>query len=395
MVRSLPPYPASPLLIGLAGGAAMAAAMGFGRFVYTPILPGMMAGASLSAADAGLIAGANFAGYLIGAVLAAYGWAAGRERRVALFGLVATGVLLAAMAATTSLATFLVIRFLAGIASAFAMIFTSAIVLAHAARGEAVQILHFGGVGLGIALSSALVLAIGMVPGFDAHGWRWEWLASAAAVAALAVLVSRLLPHAGPAGAAGREPALHWRPPLVLVTASYGLFGFGYVITATFLVTMARQAAAGAAVEFLAWFIAGTAAAVSLVVWRPVLRRFGAVTAYAACTGLEALGILASVLLPPAAGALAGGLFLGLTFMAVTAYGLQIGRMLAPDSPRRAMALMTAAFGTGQILGPLVAGWLAERTGDFTLPTMIAVLVLALSTLLAGLLALPPMRRLR
>src|SRR5690606_19093593 len=108
-----------------------------------------------------------------------------------------------------------------------------------------------------------------------------------------------------------------------------------------------------------------------------------------ACTGLEAIGILASVLLPPAAGALTGGLFLGLTFMAVTAYGLQIGRMLAPASPRRAMALMTAAFGTGQILGPLVAGWLAERTGSFTLPTMIAVLVLVFSTLFV----LPLMRR--
>src|SRR3546814_144118 len=245
----------------------MAGAMGFGRFVYTPILPGMMEGAPLSAADAGLIAGANFAGYLLGAILAAYGWAAGRERRVALGGLVATAVLLVAMAATSNVAAFLAIRFLAGLASAFAMIFTSSIVLAHAARGEEVQILHFGGVGAGIALSSALVLAVGMVPGNGADGWRWEWIGSAVAVGLVVVVVSRLLPHAG-AAAAGKEPVLCWRLPLVLVTASYGLFGFGYVITATFLVTMARQAAAGAGVEFLAWFIAGTAAAVSLIAWR-------------------------------------------------------------------------------------------------------------------------------
>lgn len=366
----------------------MAGAMGFGRFVYTPILPGMMEGASLSSADAGLIAGANFAGYLLGAILAAYGWAAGRERGIAFGGLAATAVLLAGMAVTDSVPVFLLIRFLAGLASAFAMIFTSSIVLAHAARGEVVQILHFGGVGFGIALSSALVLAIGAALGDGAHSWRWAWVGSAVMVAVMVIPVSRLLPHAGAAGAAGREPALPWRLPLVLVTASYGLFGFGYVITATFLVTMARIASAGPMVEFLAWFVAGIAAAVSLLAWRPFLCRFGLVAAYAACTGLQAIGILASVLLAPAMGALVGGLFLGLIFMAVTAYGLQIGRALAPASPRRAMALMTAAFGTGQILGPLVAGWAAERTGDFTLPTMIAVLVLGLSTLLV----LPLMR---
>jgi fucose permease len=68
----------------LAGMIAMAAAMGFGRFSFTPILPGMMSGVPLSAADAGFVASANFVGYLVGAVLAAYGWAAGRERKVAL-----------------------------------------------------------------------------------------------------------------------------------------------------------------------------------------------------------------------------------------------------------------------------------------------------------------------
>lgn len=389
MAARFPREHASPFLIGLAGGAAMAAAMGFGRFVYTLILPGMMEGASLSAADAGLIAGANFAGYLLGAVLAGFGWAAGRERAVAVLGLVATVVLLAAMAMVDGLAAFTVIRFLAGLASALAMVFTSSIVLAQSARGESVQILHFGGVGLGIALSSALVFVFNLIAGDGAHGWRSEWIGSAVAAGVLLMLAMRFLPRPTGGQATVREPQLVWDRPLLLVTASYGLFGFGYVITATFLVTMARAADAGTSIEFLAWLGTGLAAALSLVVWRGLVRRFGLVATYAACIAVEAVGVLASVLLPPAAGALVGGIFLGLTFMAVTAYGLQLGRRLAADSPRRALASMTAAFGTGQIIGPLVAGWLAEASGSFTWPTVLAASVLAVSAALVAPLLAP------
>lgn len=371
------------MLIGFAGAVAMAAAMGFGRFAYTPILPGMIGAIPLSAADAGLIAAGNFAGYLAGAVLASYGWAAGRERRVALFGLVATALLLVAMAFTTSVVAFVIIRFLAGLASALAMIFTSSIVLPHAAGRDSVGILHFGGVGAGIALSSALVLGINTVAGDATHGWRLNWLAAAVVVAAALVAVARSLPKPVTGTVTHAEPALRWRPPLVFLTLSYGLFGFGYVITATFLVTIARMGEAGSIVEFLAWFLTGTVAAVSLVLWRPLVKSHGIVKAYLAALLLEALGVFGSVALPPTAGAIIGGLLLGATFMAVTAYGLQIARKLSPDSPRRALAVMTAAFGTGQIAGPLVAGRLAEASGSFEIPTLIAAATLIVGALLA------------
>ncbi len=366
----------------------MATAMGFGRFFYTPVLPGMMSGIPLSAADAGLIAAGNFAGYLAGALLASQGWATGFERRLALGGLLATALLLVAMATTIWLPAFVLIRFCAGLASAFAMIFTSSIVLAHGQGRASVGALHFGGVGAGIAASSILAFLVHLMLGNAADGWRVNWICGALVVLLVLLIVSKLLPQPVAAHSAQAEPPMRWDRPLVLLTISYGLFGFGYVVTATFLVAIARAANAGPIVETGTWFITGGTAAISLFLWQPFADRFGLVRSYLVCLILTAAGVLGSVWLPPMIGILSGGVLLGLTFMTVTSHGLQIVRRLAPESPRRALALMTAAFGVGQIFGPLIAGWATEWSGSFTLASVIAALVL----LVAFVLALPVVR---
>lgn len=371
---------------------AMSAAMGFGRFSYTPILPGMLSGVPLSPADAGFIASANFAGYLAGAVLAAYGWATGRERKIALLALLANALLLAAMGATDSVLAFAVIRFLAGLASAFAMIFTSSIVLSHgmAAGNDHVQAAHFGGPGVGIALSSVMVMLIGLIFA-DGASWRADWITGALFSALSLVAVWALLPlEPVRAGNSGKEPPIAWKLPTVLLTLSYGIFGFGYVITATFLVTIARMDAAGRTAEFLCWFIAGLAAAIALFAWRPLVRPLGLGWVYVATFLVQAVGVLATVLLPHSIAPLIGGALFGVTFLAITAYGLQIGRKLVPESARRIFATMTAAFGLGQIIGPIVAGWIAERTGSFTVPTYMA----AAALILCAALVLPVIKRL-
>ena len=78
-----------------------------------------------------------------------------------------------------------------------------------------------------------------------------------------------------------------------------------------------------------------------------------------------------------------GGLLLGLTFIVITAFGFQAGRVLLPHSQRRVMAVMTAAFGIGQIIGPLIGGYVANITGDFIIATLAAAAGLVVAALFA------------
>ncbi len=366
----------------LGGLIGMAAAMGIGRFVYTPILPGMMDELSLSASDAGLIASANYLGYLVGAVLAAGGWAHGRERAVMLASVLASALLCVAMGLVDSFAAFIVIRFAAGIASAFMLVFLATIVFSHlAAAGRMdLQALHFSGVGVGIAISALMIGALVIAHRPWTAGWIWAGLLSLVAFVAVALLVRE-----GPVvtGEPAREPPLPNDPALKRLIWAYGLFGFGYIVTATFLIAIVRSGDGGRLFEAAVWLACGLAIPPANFLWQRLSRRIGLANVVALGCLTEAVGVMASVAVGGYAGPLAAAVLLGGTFVAITALGLQMGRVLAGRSPRRALALMTAAFSVGQISGPLVAGWLADLTGTYFAGSAIAALCLVAAGALA------------
>ena len=377
------------LRYALAGALAMAIGMGIGRFAYTPILPGMMEGLGLTASDAGLIASANYVGYLTGAILAGGGWGQGRERSMAYLGTGGTAVLTAAMGLTDAMPAFLLFRFVAGIASAFMMIFLSTIIFSQLARTQqaGLQSLHFGGVGLGITVSAIVTGAV-FVLGL---GWQMNWFAAAgvSAIAFMAVVWLMGVDDYAPPSQSRREPPLVWNPALAKITLAYAIFGAGYIVTATFLIAIVRQSDGGFVVESGVWLAAGLAGAPSVWLWSLVARRLGLAAAFGIGCVVEAVGVVASVSIGGYGAQLLAGALLGGTFIAVTAMGLQIGRAVAGDAPRRALAIMTAAFGVGQITGPLLAGIAADLTGSFFAPSIGA----AVALMIAGLVGLQASNR--
>lgn len=367
--------------LAIGGMAAMATAMGLGRFVFTPLLPDLMAGMGLNPSQAGLIASANYVGYLVGAVLAGYSWAAGRERAVFALALIATTALLAVMPFAGGVVSLSVIRFVAGVASAFALVFCATILFSHFAAAERNDLvaLHFGGVGVGMAASALLLLGLGLT----SAQWTTGWYA-AAMLALVGSIVAIGLVRADPVRHEDlKEPPLVWTRKLIAIVTAYGLFGCGYIVTATFLVAILRDKAGPSDMEGPVWLATGIAAAVSVHVWEPVARRFGLAVSFSIACLVEAVGVSASVLLPSPLGPFVGGLLLGGTFVAITTFGLQLGGILAPRSRRKALAVMTAAFGTGQIIGPLFAGRLADVSGNYTSGSMIAAIILTVAALLA------------
>jgi predicted MFS family arabinose efflux permease len=347
----------------------------------------MITALGLGRSSAGLIASANFLGYLLGALLAARPNLRGSRHRWLVGCLAVSAITTGGMGLAQSLLSFLVLRFLGGAASAVVLIFATVVVLEHLteARRPELSALHFAGVGIGIAASAVLVAALTNA----GYSWRSLWLGtgllSLAGTLAAALLIRDDAAHALPSAPPLARPATG--PRLRRLITAYGLFGFGYVITATFIVIIVRGTPATQTLEPEIWVVFGLAAAPSVVLWTSISTRLGIPMTFALACVVEAGGVLSSVAWPTVTGVFLAAALVGGTFMGLTALGLVQARTLATGNPHRALALMTGAFGLGQIVGPTFAGVVSDALGSFTVPSIAAAAALLIAgglTLLHG-----------
>jgi predicted MFS family arabinose efflux permease len=138
--------------------------------------------------------------------------------------------------------------------------------------------------------------------------------------------------------------------------------------------------------EPVTWIAVGLCAAISIVVWQRIARRLGMFAALRFAYAVEAVGVLLAGFASGPVALVLGGALLGGTFVAITALGLIAAREIAGVDQDRVIGWMSASFGLGQLIGPAVAGRLAQATGGFAVPSLLAAALLVLGiALLRGL----------
>ncbi|MFF5301934.1 YbfB/YjiJ family MFS transporter [Streptomyces sp. NPDC013161] len=326
--------------------AALAAGMGVGRFVYTPILPLMHTQAGLSTTAGAHLATANYVGYLLGALAGTLIPALVRSRAVLRGSFVLLIGTLAAMPTTHSTTTWIALRLLAGVASALIFVVAVSSLLGQLRNHPAhMPGWGFGGVGAGIALSGLLVLALRSVA-----DWQAAWWSSAALAAALAAAAWNLRPEIPPAPSTG-APDRVVDPWFGALFVSYTLEGVGYIVAGTFLVAAIGQSSPGW-IGSGAWVLVGLAAVPSSALWARLGRRWSRPGLLCVALVIQAVGIALPALVGGVAAALVSAVLFGATFIGVSTLALATGAEL--QFPR-SVALLTAGYSVGQILGPLAA----------------------------------------
>ena len=376
-----PARASSPLVIALAGMVALAVPMGVGRFAFTPILPMMQVDAGLSLAAGAWLASANYLGTLIGALAATV--ARVPIQPAIRGGLVTIGLATLAMGLERRVPAWIALRLIAGIATGWVLPFASAWALERLAplRRPRLNAAVFAGYGVGIAAAGGVCIVLMRERASSAQAWLSLGVLSLAVTA----VVWRRFVGRDVRSEARRTRTGRFNTDAMLLVVCYGAFGFGYIVPATFLPVMAREALDDPSVFGWAWPVFGVTAAASTFAAAGLSQSLGNRRLWSLGHVVMAVGLVLPVIRPGIASIMLSALLVGGTFTVITMAGFQEGREIGGV---RMIAAMASAFAVGQIGGPVLVRYAGRAGGGFS-----EALVIACAVLVAGAGALALSRR--
>ena len=374
------------LVLILTGTAALALAIGIGRFTYTPILPFMLEELNITKTEGGLIASWNFFGYLCGSLLSI---SSIFKQRVKLFFFISIVLSISTtflMSINDEVVFFIIIRFISGLSSAFVLIFGTALILPsiQAFGKKSLSTSHFMGVGFGIVISSILVTFLGEL------GFHWDdlWIGVAVLSVILAVPIFIYTPDEILQYSYSQNSNYKNNFSFSLISISYGLYGFGYVILGTFISAMARETSGLEATEMYVWLLVGLAGIPMVIFWPWFGKKIGNDLALFFACAIMGLGVLMPVLLENKVGITSASILLGSTFIPITALALLEGQSRYNGSIRVSTAILTSSFSVGQMIGPYFGGVIIDLFNSYS----IALTISSISLFIASILMINPTR---
>lgn len=342
----------SSIQIICTGTIALALAMGIGRFAFTPMSPLMIRDGILNTNDGAIWAASNYLGYFIGAI--SVSCFKNNPRKGLFVGQVGVVIstLLIAFTHSFGVTVGAILRGVTGVSSAWVMVCATSWSLFALAKHRKLGLGSwiYTGVGLGIAITGLMV----WLGGRQSSAGLWIELAILAAIGSLFTITEM---NGEPTIKALQNEIPHNRHVSnrhqTLLILCYGSFGFGYIIPATYLPTMAKALVSDPMVFGLTWPIFGIASAISVAFSAHYLCSWPRHRLWALAQGTMAIGTCLPLIERSITILIISAVLIGGTFMITTMTGLQLAREMEPVNPTQLLSKMTTSFALGQILGPI------------------------------------------
>jgi len=364
----------------------------FARFAYALVLPAMREDLLLSYAEAGWLNTANAAGYLIGALLTRLWVARIGNRSLFIAGMVVTSLAVLATGLTREPAVLSLMRLFGGIGGAAVFVcggtLSGNILTSRPALATTTIAIYFAGGGIGLMLCGAAIPLLLDARGVTAWTIAWQVMGVVALVMTAASIwaVARI---AEPGSATVQaNPGTHSRPasirPLRRALVTYLCFGLGYIGYMTFVIAWMREHGADTTTVVAAWMLLGLATMLAPAIWRHPVERWTGGRPLAAAMSTLACGAALPLLHASAPVMMLSAALFGAAMFSIPS---AIQSLVKKGIPMRdwghAMAGFTVLFAAGQVAGPVLTGWLADRLGSLTPGLALSVFTLMAGALLA------------
>ncbi len=368
---------ASDRTIALALTLIPFSSIGLARFAFGLVLPAMRDELSWSYFDGGLATTSNAAGYLAGAI---FGAAAARrfgDRTMIVWGTAGMSLTLFATALTGAFLPILVFRFGAGLFGGLAFVAGGTMATQLSKTTVPPALVWFPG-GAGLAI---LITALGLPPIESAvGGWRIGWIV----IGAVALVATAVLAAVVPEHRADHVPQTAAIVDRIRgLEISYALFGLGYISYATFVVAFVRDGGAQVSTVVF-WSSLGAATVVGAFIWPSLFARYTAGAMYPVTLTVCAIGVALIIVDRSTLGAIVSASLFGVSTLAVVSGVSAAARdRVRPESWGGVIGRLTATFGVGQMLGPLLGGALGDTSSGLRLGLGASAAILFLGSVIA------------